>query len=109
MDVSKKIVPPNNPFVHRVFHYFHHPFWGKTPYFWVDTHMDVFFVAFFASRVCFGSVVTVVFFRWKFVVQYMGLLSGLAGQIRTTSAEGIHPKWWLKSKGSVPQNGLKSG
>jgi len=22
------------PFVHRVFHYFHHPFWGKIPYFW---------------------------------------------------------------------------
>ena len=22
------------PFVHRDFHYFHHPFWGKTPYFW---------------------------------------------------------------------------
>ena len=21
-------VPPNHPFVHRVFHYFHHPFWG---------------------------------------------------------------------------------
>ena len=20
--------PPNHPFVHRVFHYFHHPFWG---------------------------------------------------------------------------------
>ena len=30
--------PPNHPFVHRVFHYFHHPFWGdKHPYFWVDT------------------------------------------------------------------------
>ena len=29
MDVNPKIVvPPNNPFVHRVFHYFHHPFWG---------------------------------------------------------------------------------
>ena len=22
--------PPNHPFVHRVFHYFHHPFWGTT-------------------------------------------------------------------------------
>ena len=27
-------VPPNHPFVDRVFHYFHHPFWGKHPYFW---------------------------------------------------------------------------
>ena len=22
-------LPPNHPFVHRVFHYFHHPFWGS--------------------------------------------------------------------------------
>ena len=22
------VFPPNHPFVHRVFHYFHHPFWG---------------------------------------------------------------------------------
>ena len=26
------VFPPNHPFVHRVFHYFHHPFWG-TPLF----------------------------------------------------------------------------
>ena len=27
--------PPNHPFVYRVFHYFHHPFWGEiSPYFW---------------------------------------------------------------------------
>ncbi len=33
-------VPPNHPFVHRVFHDFHHPFWGvKSPYFWFNTHM----------------------------------------------------------------------
>ena len=25
--------PPNHPFVHRVFHYFHHPFWGFPPIF----------------------------------------------------------------------------
>ena len=24
---------PNHPFLHRVVHYFHHPFWGKTPLF----------------------------------------------------------------------------
>ena len=30
----KIVVPPNHPFF-RVFHYFHHPFWGvKSPYFW---------------------------------------------------------------------------
>ena len=30
MDVSENsgCFPPNHPFVHRVFHYFHHPFWG---------------------------------------------------------------------------------
>ena len=27
------VFPPNHPFAHRVFHYFHHPFWG-TPIFW---------------------------------------------------------------------------
>ncbi len=32
LGVSKIMVPPNHPFVHRVFHYFHHPFWG-TPIF----------------------------------------------------------------------------
>ena len=26
--------PPNHPFVHRVFHYFRHPFWWFYPYFW---------------------------------------------------------------------------
>ena len=31
---SKIMVPPNHQFVHRVFHYFHHPFWGFSPYFW---------------------------------------------------------------------------
>ena len=36
--VEPKIgVPPNHPFVHRVWnHYFHHPFWGKTPVFLVQ-------------------------------------------------------------------------
>ena len=31
---------PNHPFVHRVFHYFHHPFWGENPpIFWVGTYI----------------------------------------------------------------------
>ena len=29
----KIMVPPNHPFVHRVFPYFHHPFWGVFPLF----------------------------------------------------------------------------
>ena len=40
--VSKNMgKPPNHPFVHRVFHYFHHPFWGKTPGF-LETSMLVY-------------------------------------------------------------------
>ena len=31
--------PPNHRFVHRVFHDFHHPFWGKHPYFWFNTQL----------------------------------------------------------------------
>ena len=41
MGVEPKIgvKTPNHPFVHRVFHDFHHPFWGFSPYFWVDTQL----------------------------------------------------------------------
>ena len=28
------VFPPNHPWINRVFHYFHHPFWGCSPYFW---------------------------------------------------------------------------
>ena len=28
------VFPPNHPLKNRVFHHFHHPFWGKHPYFW---------------------------------------------------------------------------
>ena len=34
MGVEPKImVPPNHPLKNRVFHYFHHPFWGFPPIF----------------------------------------------------------------------------
>ncbi len=35
MGVEPKIGvgPPNHPFGNRIFHYFHHPFWGPTPIF----------------------------------------------------------------------------
>ena len=41
MGVNPKImVPPNHPFVHRVFHEINHPFWGvKSPYFWFNTYI----------------------------------------------------------------------
>ena len=42
MDVSENSwgkSPPNHPHFNRVFHYFHHPFWGIYPYFWISTHM----------------------------------------------------------------------
>ena len=32
----KIMVPPNHPLKNRVFHYFHHPFWGETPLFLVQ-------------------------------------------------------------------------
>ncbi len=32
------VKPPNHPMCNRVFHYFHHPFWGFYPYFWFNTH-----------------------------------------------------------------------
>ena len=35
---NRVFFPPNHPFVHRVFHYFHHPFWGPTPIFG-NTHL----------------------------------------------------------------------
>ena len=35
MGVSKNNGTPKSSMkVHRVFHYFHHPFWGFSPYFW---------------------------------------------------------------------------
>ena len=37
-DVSKNMgVSPQIIHFNRVFHDFHHPFWGFYPYFWVDT------------------------------------------------------------------------
>ncbi len=37
--------PPNHPFVHRVFHYFHHPFWGTNIF--GNTHISTpFFLSF---------------------------------------------------------------
>ncbi len=32
--------PPNHPFVHRVFHDFHHPFWGF-PIIFGNTHVSL--------------------------------------------------------------------
>ena len=31
---------PKSSILIRVFHYFHHPFWGKHPYVWFNTHKD---------------------------------------------------------------------
>ena len=38
----RMVVPPNHPFVHRVFHYFHHPFWGTLIF--GNTHESLGFV-----------------------------------------------------------------
>ena len=39
----KLVVPPQIIHFNRVFHYFHHPFWGGSPYFWKhrSTHKQV--------------------------------------------------------------------
>ena len=34
MGVSKNRGTPKSSHFNRVFHYFHHPFWGFSPYFW---------------------------------------------------------------------------
>ena len=31
--------PPKSSISIRDFHYFHHPFWGFSPYFWFNTHV----------------------------------------------------------------------
>ncbi len=38
--VSKNSGTPKSSHFNRVFHYFHHPFWGSnSPYFWFNTHI----------------------------------------------------------------------
>ena len=32
--------PPNHPWINRVFHDFHHPFWGLSPYFWKQPYFS---------------------------------------------------------------------
>ena len=36
--------PPNHPLKNSVFHYLHHPFWGKTPYF-LETSIYIYIYA----------------------------------------------------------------
>ena len=40
MDVSKNSGTFKSSHFNRVFHYFHHPFWGKHPYFWKHPHRE---------------------------------------------------------------------
>jgi len=42
MGVFLKLVgfPPKSSIFNGVSHYVHHPFWGKKPYFWFNTHME---------------------------------------------------------------------
>ena len=37
--VSENSGTPKSSHFNRVFHYFHHPIWGKNPYFWNSTHV----------------------------------------------------------------------
>ena len=38
LDVSENSGSPKSSHFNRDFHYFHHPFWGKNPYFWKSRH-----------------------------------------------------------------------
>ena len=40
MDVSLNGGTPQIIHFNRVFHYFHHPFWEFSPYFWFNTHIQ---------------------------------------------------------------------
>ena len=48
---NRGILPPNHRPFNRVFHYFHHPFWGFSPYFWVDTHIYIYIWPIIKSKV----------------------------------------------------------
>ena len=39
LGVSKNNGTPKSSIFNRVFHYFHHPFWGFSPYFWISAHV----------------------------------------------------------------------
>ena len=64
MSVSENsgVFPPNHLLKNKVFHYFHHPFWGKHPYFWISTH-DVFLVKIFTWKLVVTSELLVAFRR----------------------------------------------
>ena len=55
MGVEPKIGGKTLQIIHfnRVFHYFHHPFWGFSPYFWFNTQMT-----FWKFPACFGDAST---------------------------------------------------
>ena len=52
MDVSKNNGTPQIIHFNRVFHYFHHPFWGKHLYFWKHPYRDcfVYVIVFFGGK-----------------------------------------------------------
>ena len=41
MAVSENNGTPKSSHFNRVFHYFHHPFWGEHPYFWKHPHFPM--------------------------------------------------------------------
>ena len=64
------VFPPNHPFVHRVFHYFHHPFWGSPSF--GNTHIPtpfvngIVFTEFFWTNQCkFRTTSSFVSRNWK--------------------------------------------
>ena len=111
-------IPPNHPFVHRVFHYFHHPFWGFSPYFWKH---PIYWTSFFClgviiqefilgipflttSRMGCETIQSVYFFRCWFLKEDPAVRQIPIQRRNCDCMDSFHPSggylwwpWWLTS------------
>ena len=96
----KIMVPPNHPNINRVFHYFHHPFWGKHPYFWKRPSQLMLFpspkngilkMIFYSPRwdILEGIVIRKNIFPQCFFVQVLQQAFSKVGIERHVEAEGL--------------------
>ena len=72
--------PPNHPFVHRVFHYFHHPFGGFPHYFWRATHITTYVLVSNKSKTLW---------RWKLFSEHVVI----SPPLESLSQVYEHGKW----------------
>ncbi len=74
------VLPPNHPFVHRVWnHYFHYPFWGVFhPYFWKHPGLVIFWRRFFPAtfRGVFFLIVFAIIRLWLKAMLIQNAFSG---------------------------------